>query len=58
MNRGHIVDDGPSETLRNDLAKLEQIIGIVRASAVSAVLGRCPLARMSVRHCVPRAPQA
>ena len=31
MDRGHIVYDGPSETLRNDPAKLEQLIGVVKA---------------------------
>jgi len=31
MDRGHIVYDGPSETLRNDPAKLEQFIGVVKA---------------------------
>jgi len=31
MDRGRIVYDGPSETLRNDPAKLEQFIGVVRA---------------------------
>jgi len=31
MDRGHIIYDGPSETLRNDPAKLEQLIGVVKA---------------------------
>jgi branched-chain amino acid transport system ATP-binding protein len=31
MDRGHIVYDGPSETLRNDPAKLEHFIGVVKA---------------------------
>jgi branched-chain amino acid transport system ATP-binding protein len=31
MDRGRIVYDGSSETLRNDPAKLEQLIGVVRA---------------------------
>jgi branched-chain amino acid transport system ATP-binding protein len=31
MDRGRIVYDGASETLRNDPAKLEQLIGVVRA---------------------------
>src|SRR5207344_2678804 len=31
MDRGRIVYDGPSETLRNDPAKLEQLIGVVKA---------------------------
>jgi branched-chain amino acid transport system ATP-binding protein len=31
MDRGHIVYDGASETLRNDPAKLEQFIGVVKA---------------------------
>ncbi len=31
MDRGHIVYDGPSETLRNDPAKLEQFIGVMKA---------------------------
>jgi branched-chain amino acid transport system ATP-binding protein len=31
MDRGHIVYDGTSETLRNDPAKLEQLIGVVKA---------------------------
>jgi branched-chain amino acid transport system ATP-binding protein len=31
MDRGRIVYDGPSETLRNDHAKLEQLIGVVKA---------------------------
>jgi len=31
MDRGRIVYDGPSETLRNDPAKLEQFIGVVKA---------------------------
>ena len=31
MDRGRIVYDGPSETLRNDSAKLEQFIGVVKA---------------------------
>jgi len=31
MDRGHIVYDGSSETLRNDPAKLEQFIGVVKA---------------------------
>jgi len=31
MDRGHIVYDGPSETLRNDPEKLEQCIGVVKA---------------------------
>jgi len=31
MDRGHIVYDGPSETLRNDPEKLEQFIGVVKA---------------------------
>ena len=31
MDRGRIVYDGPSETLRNDPAKLEQFIGVGRA---------------------------
>jgi branched-chain amino acid transport system ATP-binding protein len=31
MDRGLIVFDGPSETLRNDPAKLEQFIGVVKA---------------------------
>jgi branched-chain amino acid transport system ATP-binding protein len=30
MDRGRIVYDGPSDTLRNDPAKLEQFIGVVR----------------------------
>ncbi len=31
MDRGHIVFDGPSETLRRDPAKLEQLIGVAKA---------------------------
>jgi len=31
MDRGHIVYDGASETLRKDPAKLEQLIGVVKA---------------------------
>jgi branched-chain amino acid transport system ATP-binding protein len=31
MDRGRIVYDGPSEALRNDPAKLEQLIGVVKA---------------------------
>jgi branched-chain amino acid transport system ATP-binding protein len=31
MDRGQIVYDGPSETLRNDPAKLEQLIGVATA---------------------------
>ena len=31
MDRGHIVFDGPSATLKNDPAKLEQLIGVVKA---------------------------
>jgi branched-chain amino acid transport system ATP-binding protein len=31
MDRGRIVYDGPSETLRNDPAKLDQLIGVVKA---------------------------
>ncbi len=31
MDRGHIVFDGPSATLRNDPTKLEQLIGVVKA---------------------------
>ena len=31
MDRGRIVYDGPSATLRNDPAKLEQLIGVVKA---------------------------
>ena len=31
MDRGHIVYDGPSETLRNDPEKLEGFIGVVKA---------------------------
>ncbi|MCK9919467.1 ABC transporter ATP-binding protein [Microbacteriaceae bacterium K1510] len=31
MDRGHVIYDGPSETLRNDPAKLEQLIGVVKA---------------------------
>lgn len=31
MDRGHIVFDGPSATLQNDPAKLEQLIGVVKA---------------------------
>jgi branched-chain amino acid transport system ATP-binding protein len=31
MDRGHIVYDGASETLRNDPEKLEQFIGVVKA---------------------------
>jgi branched-chain amino acid transport system ATP-binding protein len=31
MDRGRIVYDGLSETLRNDPDKLEQFIGVVRA---------------------------
>ena len=31
MDRGRIVFDGPSETLRNDPAKLEQFIGVAKA---------------------------
>lgn len=31
MDRGRIVYDGPSETLRNDPSKLEQFIGVVKA---------------------------
>jgi len=31
MDRGHIDNDGASETLRNDPAKLEQLIGLVKA---------------------------
>jgi branched-chain amino acid transport system ATP-binding protein len=31
MDRGRIVYDGPSDTLRNDPAKLEQFIGVVKA---------------------------
>ena len=38
MDRGHIVYDGLSETLRNDPDKLEGFIGVVKASSVSV----CP----------------
>lgn len=31
MDRGRIVYDGKSETLRNDPAKLDQLIGVARA---------------------------
>jgi branched-chain amino acid transport system ATP-binding protein len=31
MDRGRVVYDGPSETLRNDPARLEQLIGVVKA---------------------------
>ena len=31
MDRGRIVYDGPSEILRKDPAKLEQLIGVVKA---------------------------
>ena len=31
MDRGRVVYDGPSETLRNDPAKLDQLIGVVKA---------------------------
>jgi branched-chain amino acid transport system ATP-binding protein len=31
MDRGHIVFDGPSETLQRDPAKLEQLIGVAKA---------------------------
>ena len=31
MDRGRIVYDGPSQTLRDDPAKLEQFIGVVKA---------------------------
>src|SRR5512136_1748126 len=31
MDRGRSIYDGPSETLRNDPAKLEQLIGVVKA---------------------------
>jgi branched-chain amino acid transport system ATP-binding protein len=31
MDRGHIVFDGPSAALQNDPAKLEQLIGVVKA---------------------------
>ena len=31
MDRGRIVFDGASETLRNDPARLEQLIGVVKA---------------------------
>jgi branched-chain amino acid transport system ATP-binding protein len=31
VDRGRIIYDGPSETLRNDPAKLEQLIGVVKA---------------------------
>jgi branched-chain amino acid transport system ATP-binding protein len=31
MDRGHIVFDGPSASLRDDPAKLEQLIGVVKA---------------------------
>ena len=31
MDRGHIVYDGASETLRNDPARLEQLIGVMKA---------------------------
>ena len=31
VRRGRIVYDGPSETLRKDPAKLEQLIGVVKA---------------------------
>ena len=31
MDRGHIVFDGPSKSLRDDPAKLEQLIGVVKA---------------------------
>ena len=31
MDRGHIVFDGPSATLKNDPQKLEQLIGVVKA---------------------------
>jgi branched-chain amino acid transport system ATP-binding protein len=31
MDRGHVVFDGPSATLRNDPARLEQLIGVVKA---------------------------
>ena len=31
MDRGRIVYDGASETLRDDPAKLEQLIGVVKA---------------------------
>jgi len=30
MDRGHIIYDGPSEALRNDPAKLEHLIGVVK----------------------------
>jgi branched-chain amino acid transport system ATP-binding protein len=31
MDRGRIVYDGPSETLRKDPGKLDQLIGVVKA---------------------------
>ncbi|AXK79811.1 ABC transporter ATP-binding protein [Pseudolabrys taiwanensis] len=31
MDRGHVIYDGASETLRNDPAKLEQLIGVAKA---------------------------
>jgi branched-chain amino acid transport system ATP-binding protein len=31
MDRGQVVYDGASETLRNDPAKLEQLIGVMKA---------------------------
>jgi hypothetical protein len=31
MDRGRVVFDGASATLRNDPAKLEQLIGVVKA---------------------------
>ena len=31
MDRGHIVFDGPSKSLRDDPAKLENLIGVVKA---------------------------
>ena len=30
MDRGQVVYDGPSETLRNDPAQLEQLIGVAK----------------------------
>jgi ABC-type branched-subunit amino acid transport system ATPase component len=30
MDRGHIVYDGPSAALREDPARLEQLIGVVK----------------------------
>ncbi len=41
MDRGRIVYDGASETLRNNLAKLEQLIGVVKALRQWGIAHRC-----------------